>query len=41
MYSRGIADTFIIGVFIAFKQVYIVEIQTTYNSVNAIRPAKA
>jgi hypothetical protein len=35
-----IGAKFIIGVFIAFKHVYIAEIQTTYNFANADRPAK-
>ena len=37
---EGIAPKFNIGVFIAFNQVYIVEIQTTYKDVNANRPSK-
>jgi hypothetical protein len=37
---EGIAAIFIIGVFRAFKHVYIVDNQTTYNSSNADRPAK-
>jgi hypothetical protein len=37
---EGIAAKFIIGVSIAFNQVYIVEIQTTYKSFNADRPSK-
>ena len=37
---EGIAAKFIIGVFIAFNQVYIVEIQTTYKVSNADRPSK-